>query len=236
MQSSFFSFIVRTLGVIFVIEAIFFDMDGLMLDTEPITIQAKVIEGNKIGLPITEAMVRDTIGMSQKNVDQYYHHLFGDKYYHQYFIEKRREYLFHYMEEHGLPLKKGLIPLLELLKSKHLPLAVVTSSTKEILAQYQKYGTVFEYFDRLITGDEVKEGKPNPDVYLYAAKVMGVDPKNCVVLEDSKNGIISASKAGMQVLMIPDLIMPDEEVLSYHPKIYSSLEAAMEYFQDNEIA
>lgn len=140
------------------------------------------------------------------------------------------------MEEHGLPLKKGLIPLLELLKSKHLLLAVVTSSTKEILAQYQKYGTVFEYFDRLITGDEVKEGKPNPDVYLYAAKVMGVDPKNCVVLEDSKNGIISASKAGMQVLMIPDLIMPDEEVLSYHPKIYSSLEAAMEYFQDNEIA
>ena len=88
----------------------------------------------------------------------------------------------------------------------------------------------------MITGDEVKEGKPNPDVYLYAAKVMGVDPKNCVVLEDSKNGIISASKAGMQVLMIPDLIMPDEEVLSYHPKIYSSLEASMEYFQDNEIA
>lgn len=76
------------------IEAVFFDMDGLMLDTEPITIQAKVIEGNKIGLPITEAMVRDTIGMSQKNVDQYYHHLFGDKYHHQYFIEKEESIFF----------------------------------------------------------------------------------------------------------------------------------------------
>jgi len=216
------------------IQAVFFDMDGLMLDTEPITIQAKVIEGNKIGLPITEAMVRDTIGMSQKNVDQYYQALFGDRYHHQYFIEKRREYLFRYMEEHGLPLKKGLIPLLKYLKSKHLPLAVVTSSTKEIVEQYQKYGDIFQYFDRIITGDEVKEGKPNPDVYLYAAKIMKVDPVNCVVLEDSKNGILAASKAHMQVIMIPDLILPDEEVLSYHPTIYASLEEAITYFEKHE--
>lgn len=212
------------------IQAVFFDMDGLMLDTEPITIQAKVEEGNKIGLPITESMVRETIGMSQKNVDQYFTRLFGSAYQHQYFIKKRREYLFHYMEAHGLPLKKGLIPLLEDLKAHHVPLAVVTSSTKEIIEQYQKYGDVFKYFDRIITGDEVKEGKPNPDVYLYAAKVMGVNPQFCVVLEDSKNGVISASKAGMKVLMIPDLIMPDEEVLSFHPSIYSSLEEARKYF------
>lgn len=213
------------------IKVVLFDMDGLMLDTEPITIQAKVEEGNKIGLPITEEMVRHTIGMSQKNVDAYFTSLFGEKYNHAYFIQKRREYLFHYMEKNGLPLKPGLEELLSFLKKEKLPMAIVTSSTKEIVEQYKKYGTIFSYFDRIITGDEVKEGKPHPDVYLHAAKIMGVEPQDCVVLEDSKNGVLSASKAGMQVLMIPDLIAPDEEVLSYHPHLYSSLKAAIAYFK-----
>ncbi len=213
------------------ISAVFFDMDGLMLDTEPITIKAKVIEGNKIGLGITEEMVRHTIGMSQKHVDEYFKSLFHEKYDHQYFIKKRREYLFQYMERYGLPLKKGLIELLEYLTSQNIPLAIVTSSTREIIEQYQQYGDVFKYFSHIITGDEVKEGKPHPDVYWHAAKVMGVDPHSSLVFEDSKNGVIAASKAGMKVIMIPDLIAPDEEVRELRPHIFSSLDQSIPYLQ-----
>ncbi len=213
------------------IEAVFFDMDGLMLDTEPITIKAKVIEGQKLGLAISEDMVRHTIGMSQKHVDQYFKSFFQDRYDHQYFIKKRREYLFRYMEEHGLPLKKGLVEVLSYLSSKNIPLAVVTSSTREIVEQYMQYGDIFNYFSFIITGDEVKEGKPNPDVYLYAAKKLNVNPCNCIVFEDSKNGVISASKAGMNVIMIPDLIMPDEEIFSLKPHIFSSLDQSIPYLE-----
>lgn len=211
------------------IKAVFFDMDGLMLDTEPITIKAKVIEGNKIGLAITEDMVKHTIGMSQKHVDEYFKSFFHEKYNHQYFIQKRREYLFEYMKENGLPLKKGLESLLEYLKIKEIPLAIVTSSTREIINQYMQYGDIFKYFKFIVTGDEVKKGKPDPDVYLYAAKRMGVNPEECLVYEDSKNGIISASRAHMKVIMIPDLIEPDEEVLAYRPEIFSSLDESISY-------
>lgn len=214
-------------------EAVLFDMDGLMLDTEPITIKAKVEEGKKIGLPITEDMVKNTIGMSQYFVDKYFKSLFGDKYNHEYFKKKRLEYLFDFMEENGLPLKKGLIELLEFLKHHNIKVAVVTSSTKEVIEQYKKYGDVFNYFPLIVTGDEVKEGKPSPDVYLYAASKIDVDPKKCLVLEDSKNGIISASKANMTVCMIPDLIKPDQEVLSYKPFILNSLLEVIPFISKN---
>lgn len=209
-----------------------FDMDGLLLDTEPITIQAKVEEGKKIGLPITAEMVKHTIGMSQKHVDSYFTSLFGNRYQHEYFKKKRQEYLFDYIAKHGLPIKEGVIPLLTFLKSEGIPMAIVTSSSKEIVMQYQKCHALFSYFDQIITGEEVKEGKPHPDVYLHAAKVMGVQPRDCIVFEDSKNGVISARRAGMTVVMIPDLIQPDDEILSYHPIVMDHLQEAIPYIKE----
>lgn len=223
LENQFLSYYSKKEGIDVMFDAVLFDMDGLMLDTEPITIKAKVEEGNKIGLAITEEMVKETIGMSQFFVDKYFKSLFGEKYNHEYFKKKRLEYLFKYMEENGLPLKSGLIELLDFLTFNNIKIAIVTSSTKEVINQYKKYGNVFDYFSLIVTGDEVKEGKPSPDVYLYASSKIGVDPSKCLVLEDSKNGIISASKANMIVCMIPDLIIPDEEVLSYKPFILKSL-------------
>lgn len=209
-----------------------FDMDGLLLDTEPITIQAKVEEGKKIGLLIQEEMVKHTIGMSQKHVDAYFTSLFGERYQHEYFKKKRQEYLFAYMEKHGLPIKKGALSLLSFLKEEGVPMAIVTSSSREIVEQYQKYHSLFSYFDKIITGDEVKEGKPHPDVYLHAAEVMQVKAEECIVFEDSKNGVLSASRAKMTVVMVPDLIEPDEEVLSFHPHIQSDLQSAIPFVKE----
>lgn len=209
-----------------------FDMDGLLLDTEPITIQAKVEEGKKIGLPIQEEMVKHTIGMSQKHVDAYFTSLFGERYQHEYFKKKRQEYLFAYMEKHGLPIKKGALALLTFFKKEGVPMAIVTSSSREIVEQYQKYGSLFSFFDKVITGDEVKEGKPHPDVYLHAAKVMHVKAGDCIVFEDSKNGVLSASRAGMTVVMVPDLIEPDDEVLSFYPNIKTDLQSAIPFVKE----
>lgn len=209
-----------------------FDMDGLLLDTEPITIQAKVEEGKKIGLPIKEEMVKHTIGMSQKHVDAYFTSLFGERYQHDYFKKKRQEYLFAYMEKYGLPIKEGALSLLAFLKEEGVPMAIVTSSSREIVKQYQKYHSFFSYFDKIITGDEVKEGKPHPDVYLHAAEVMCVKAEDCIVFEDSKNGVLSASRAKMTVVMVPDLIEPDEEVLSFHPHIKENLQSAIPFVKE----
>lgn len=208
--------------------AILFDMDGLILDTEPINIKARVEEGNKIGLEITEEMAMATIGMSHKYVEEYFKKFFGDRFDHSYFREKRKEHLIKYMKQNGLPLKEGVVELLEFLKSKKIRTAIVTSSSRNIINEYKKYGNIFDYFELIVSGDEVKEGKPSPDVYLYAALKLGVEPSSCLVLEDSKNGVISGSKAGMTVCMIPDLIVPDEEVFSYHPIIKKTLLDVME--------
>jgi HAD superfamily hydrolase (TIGR01509 family) len=125
---------------------------------------------------------------------------------------KRREIEYAYIDQHGVPTKPGLESVLNWLDMQAFPRAVATSSAQATAHRLLQAAGVKPWFDIIVGGDDVAHGKPAPDVFLLAAKHLGVAPSDCVVLEDSSAGIRAAHHAGMTSILIPDLQPPADDV------------------------
>jgi HAD superfamily hydrolase (TIGR01509 family) len=112
----------------------------------------------------------------------------------------------------GIALKAGVVEILDALDALGLPRAIATSSTLNAVEQSLGRHGLVERFDALITRDVQTQGKPHPEPFLKAAAALGVDPADCLALEDSHNGVRSASSAGMMTVMVPDMLDPTEEM------------------------
>ncbi len=114
------------------------------------------------------------------------------------------------IEKKGMPVKKGLFELLVFLRERSIKFTIATSSARKNGYFLQKAG-IAEYFGEIVTGDMISRGKPDPDIYLKACELIGMNPGDCIALEDSLMGIQSAHRAGLKPVMIPDLVPPDAE-------------------------
>lgn len=135
--------------------------------------------------------------------------------------EKRKELVEECIKENGIQLKPGVIELLQWLKENHIRAAIATATDMERTNRYLKMLGIHEYFDKLISATMVKEGKPSPDIYLYACEQLGRKPEECIAVEDSPNGVLSAYRAGCKVVMVPDQTAPEEELKS---KLFACVE------------
>lgn len=135
-----------------------------------------------------------------------------------------------YVIENGVELKAGVKETLQFLKSKGIKIALATSTIQERAVRYLMQHDIDQYFDKLIFGDMVSNGKPAPDIYLKACEELGVDPANAVAVEDSRNGIKSAGQAGMFPVMVIDLIQPNDEIKPYLKKVYNTMTDMWELF------
>ena len=116
-----------------------------------------------------------------------------------------------FVEKEGVTLKPGIHELLAYLREQGIKTAIATSSPIERTILYLTSVGLQNSFDELVSGYMVEKGKPEPDIYLYAASKLGVEPCNCMVLEDSPAGILAAHRAGCLPVMIPDQDEPEEE-------------------------
>jgi HAD superfamily hydrolase (TIGR01509 family) len=192
--------------------AVIFDMDGLMLDTEPIYKIAWQKAAIECGHPISETLYVDLIGRSRVDGENILRSAFGPSFSLEAFraaCHKCEAAAF--AEE--LPAKKpGLDDLLAFLDLRGMPKAVATSTERaQAAAQLGGLG-LWERFNVIATGDEVVNGKPSPDLFLLAARRLGIEPSQCLVLEDSEAGITAAHRAGMQVWVVPDFKPPSPAV------------------------
>lgn len=121
----------------------------------------------------------------------------------------------------GMPHKTGLAELLDWLEARAIPKAIATSTRRE--AALRSLGGLEHRFGALATGDEVARGKPEPDIFLLAASRLGVAPADCLVLEDSAAGVRAGRAAGMQVIMVPDLLPPSDETRALAHFVHPSL-------------
>ena len=193
------------------LKGIIFDMDGLMIDTESLLQKFWVQSANELGFPMTKEHVLGIRSLASKYAIPHLKSIFGENFDY-YAIRKRRiELMNNYIKENGLIKKKGLDQLLEYLSKTNLKTAVATATDLERTTMYLNSINVYDYFDKIICGDMIKNGKPQPDIYLEATKQLGLNPSECIALEDSPNGILSAYKAGCMPIMIPDLSQPDDE-------------------------
>jgi DNA helicase-2/ATP-dependent DNA helicase PcrA len=116
------------------------------------------------------------------------------------------------LEQNGIEIKPGVIELLTYLRKKGIVTAIATATDMERATRYLKKIGLYDYFDRIISATMVKEGKPSPDIYQYACEQIGLAPEECMAVEDSPNGIMSAHLANCIVVMVPDQTEPDEHV------------------------
>ncbi len=135
--------------------------------------------------------------------------------------------------EKGVPLMDGAQELLDFLKENHYKMVIGTSSRKERALKVLNSVNVLHYFDDLVVGYDVKRGKPFPDTFLEAARRVNAAPEECLVLEDSENGIMAAHDGNIPVICIPDLKQPTKENAEKTAAIYSSLREVIDYLKEH---
>jgi HAD superfamily hydrolase (TIGR01509 family) len=204
-----------------VFDAVVFDMDGLMFDTESIYAMTSRKASAELGFPFDEAFYRARF-TGRRLVDseaELVKH-FGDDYP----LRRYRELSVTYLRaefEKGVPQKNGLLPLLMALDERAIPVAVATSTERDLALL--TLGPLARRFRYITTGDEVTQGKPAPDIFLLACARLRVEPRRCIVLEDSAAGIRAAYAAGAMPIWVPDLQMPDAETQALAVAVCESL-------------
>ncbi|MEE0958671.1 MAG: HAD family phosphatase [Lachnospiraceae bacterium] len=210
---------------------IIFDMDGLMFDTERVFIMAWDYAGEKIGIGKAGYMVYKTLGMNIASSYKVWKEEFGDGYNQEELRKYTKEFLTNYYNENKVPVKKGLYNLLDFLQKNDCKMAVASSSPRWEVEKHLKDAGIYEYFKGIICGDMVENSKPDPEIYLKACALLEANPSECYALEDSKNGLLAAHRAGCRPIMVPDLWQPDEDILKIIDGKYEDLDEVKVAFE-----
>ena len=192
------------------IKAIIFDKDGTLHDTEKVYMQAWKAAAAELGVPDIENTVRDCTGTNIPFIAEYWAKKYPDVPFEEYL--PRRQYYYFGILEQGIPVKEGAYELLTYLRAKGYKVGMATSTPRDTVKEHLERTDMMRYFDTVVTGDMIEHGKPAPDIYLLAAERLGVDPADCIGVEDSPNGVRSIHAAGMRAVMIPDLVEPTPEL------------------------
>jgi HAD superfamily hydrolase (TIGR01509 family) len=208
------------------VEAALFDMDGLLLDTEVIYIEAMQAAARSLGREMALDFCHSMIGVPAKEctlmIEAYYGEGFSIEEFRGRFYELLRGLL-----DAGIPLKPGVVELLDFLAGRGLPLAVATSSERRTAERHLAKAGLLDRFTALATRDDVERPKPHPDLYLEAARRLGVAPERCLAFEDSNIGLEAAHAAGAVAFMVPDLLQPLPETRVRSLEIFPDLHAAL---------
>ncbi|MCG7498046.1 HAD family phosphatase [Vibrio sp. Of7-15] len=204
-------------------QAAIFDMDGLLLDTERVCKNIFQEACESLSVPFLEHVYLDIIGRNAQGIEQVIRAGYGDDLDYPALNEAWR-YRYNAVVKHqAIPVKEGVVELLTWLKANQIPLAVATSTQKDVARIKLQLAKLDTYFDMITTGCEVKRGKPDPEIYLLAAQRLKVEPTLCLAFEDSNNGVLSAVNANMQTFQIPDLVEPTQEILALGHTVSPSL-------------
>ncbi len=202
-----------------------FDMDGLMFDTEKMYQDTWNELASEKGLTLSDQFAKEISGTSGELLnDVIRRHLQTDDPHSLYLdcIQRVAEKL-----SVQVPIKPGLIELLTWFQETGVKLAVASSSTIEIISSNLKVSGTESYFDKVISGSNLEHGKPDPEIFLYAAEQLKLRPEDCYVFEDSINGVHAGLSAGCETVMVPDYTQPDESILRSRAHICSSLKEAL---------
>ena len=206
------------------IKAVLFDMDGLMVDTESLSTEAFINSAKAQGYNMTKEETLKVLGFTKANIYQFWIDYFqgtnvdGKK-----LVDDHYEYIENVLYTVGPEKMPYVEELLKYLRENNYKIAVASSSDTADIKNNLEKTKLEKYIDEIASGAEVENGKPDPDVFLLAAERLGVDAKDCLILEDSKAGIKAGKASGAMVFMVPDMFTVDKECEDTADRILTNL-------------
>ena len=213
------------------VQAVIFDMDGVIFDSERLVIECWEVIAAKHNIPDIVEICMRVQGNNREETGKRFREKYGRDFPYEAY---KKEVAALFRDRYGegrLPLKPGVVKILEELKRNNIPLALASSTRSDIVKLEMEEANLLSYFDVVLGGDMVPRSKPEPDIFLAAAAALQAEPKCCYVLEDSHNGIRAAYRAGMHPVMVPDMQQPTEEIRGIAEAVVENLLAALEYLQ-----
>lgn len=213
-------------------DAVVFDMDGVIFDSEIKVIECWQEVALRHQIPDIETACRECLGLNRQVTRERMLARYGQDFPYDVYKEEMSA-LFHTRYGQGrLPQKKGVKELLAFLRENHKKIALASSTRSQVVIQELKDGGLYQYFDQVVCGDMVERSKPHPDIFLKACRLLKVKPSSAYGVEDSHNGIRSASAAGLRPIMVPDLAPVTEEMKGLSETVLPDLLAVKKYLEE----
>ena len=199
-----------------------------MIDTEPVSKEGWRLALKHYGYNMTEEVFSQLLGRSLTTAQELLNGYYGPALDFDAVYKKRTAYRNAHVDKYGMTIKKGLLHILDRLEKLSIKKCIATSTERDSMEWKLKGLDLLPRFDGFVTGDQVKEVKPSPEIFLKAAHLFGTGPENCIVLEDAPSGAAAGHAAGMRVIMVPDMTQPDEDTLGKIYAVCADLEEAAE--------
>ncbi len=208
--------------------AVLFDMDGVIFDSERACLSVWKELGSERDLKDIDRVFVRCVGTNKPRTAEILREAYPDLDFASFDAAVRARFRARYGQGR-LPVKPGAEEILRALHEAKVPLALASSTERAVVERELGEAGLLRYFDALTCGDQVRRSKPDPEIFLLAARALGREPQNCYVIEDSFNGVRAAVAAGMHPIMVPDLLPPDGEMERLAEIILPDLPAAKEY-------
>ena len=195
------------------LKAVIFDVDGTLLDTERIYMQAWKEAAAEQGYVMPDELLRKTRAVDAKVAAQIFEEEIGNGFSYQKTRPIRVRIAEEIIERESPILKPGVLELLSFLREKGIRLSVASSTKTKTTTEHLQINGIADWFEVIVGGDMITKGKPNPDIFLKAAELLGETPENCIVVEDSPAGIRAGSAAGMKTVLVPDQAAITQEII-----------------------
>lgn len=210
-------------------EAVVFDMDGVIFDSERAVMNCWLELAQKYDIKDIEKPYFACVGTTMTRTREIMLETYGEDFP---YDEYARESSLMYHEKYDggkLPMKPGVMELLSYLKGKGKKIALASSTRRETVTNQLRWAGIIDYFDAIICGDMVAKSKPAPDIFLKACQELGVSPKNTYAIEDSYNGIRAAHAGQLRPIMVPDLLEADDEMRGMAECVCDNLNEVIDY-------
>lgn len=216
-------------------QGVIFDLDGLLFDTERLYYEATQMIADGMKIPYDESIYHRYIGISDEELWVQYHQMydfdFGEKYVEQ-FIANAFNRSVELFEAGHAELKEGVLELLAYLNEQEIKKVIASSNQRRLIDLLLEKNELVTEFEKVFSVEDVKRAKPDPELFEKAAHFLALDKSEILILEDSKNGVLAAHQAEIDVVMIPDLIEPSIELREKTVEVFPSLLNLLSFIQN----
>lgn len=211
------------------VRAIVFDMDGLVLDSESSYFLAWQTAAERLGYRLSQTFCQSLSGMHGPEISRRLLEHFGPDFDIENFYRLSSQIWQHWVQQHGIPVKTGFYQLLAWIRRRGLPYALATNSRRADAEQCLHWAGLHAAFSNMICNEDVARPKPAPDIFIKSAQILGVEPADCLVLEDSAIGIAAAVAANCPSIFVPSLLPADPKAASQANRVMHDLAQVTEF-------